>query len=181
MRVAQELRDGMTVNLGIGLPTLVSNFIPEGMQIFLQAENGMLGYGRIADDGEFDQDLINAGGQPVTLLPGASFFSSADAFAMIRGGHIDLTVLGGLQVSARGDLANWAVAGRVGGGRDEGPQGPASQRHHLARSIDWFQDEVIQPEHMSRNRFFVAAFDGDRHASVAGLEVDHAQADQLPA
>lgn len=115
MRVARELRDGMTVNLGIGLPTLVSNFLPEGMQIMLQAENGMLGYGRIAEDGEFDQDLINAGGQPVTLQPGASFFSSADAFAMIRGGHIDLTILGGLQVSARGDLANWAVGGRIGG------------------------------------------------------------------
>ena len=115
MRVAQELRDGMTVNLGIGLPTLVSNFLPDGMQIMLQAENGTLGYGHIAEDGEFDQDLINAGGQPVTLIPGASFFSSADAFAMIRGGHIDLTILGALQVSAGGDLANWAVAGRVGG------------------------------------------------------------------
>jgi 3-oxoacid CoA-transferase B subunit len=115
MRVARELRDGMVVNLGIGLPTLVSNFVPQGVSILLQAENGTLGYGRIAEDEEFDQDLINAGGQPVTLNPGACFFSSADAFAMIRGGHIDLTILGGLQVSARGDLANWAVGGRVGG------------------------------------------------------------------
>jgi 3-oxoacid CoA-transferase subunit B len=115
MRVARELRDGMYVNLGIGLPTLVSNFVPEGMTITFHAENGILGYGGIADESEWDQDQINAGGQPVTLIEGASFFSSADSFAMIRGGHVDLTVLGGLQVSAKGDLANWAIAGRMGG------------------------------------------------------------------
>jgi 3-oxoacid CoA-transferase len=115
MRVAKELRDGMTVNLGIGLPTLVSNFLPEGVTITLHGENGILGYGGIAPEDEWDQDQINAGGQPVTLNPGASFFSSADSFAMIRGGHLDLTVLGGLQVSAKGDLANWAVPGRPGG------------------------------------------------------------------
>jgi 3-oxoacid CoA-transferase subunit B len=115
MRVARELRDGMYVNLGIGLPTLVSNFVPEGMTITFHAENGILGYGGIAGESEWDQDQINAGGQPVTLIKGASFFSSADSFAMIRGGHVDLTVLGGLQVSAKGDLANWAIAGRMGG------------------------------------------------------------------
>ena len=115
MRVAKELRDGMTVNLGIGLPTLVSNFLPEGVNITLHGENGILGYGGIAPEDAWDQDQINAGGQPVTLNPGASFFSSADSFAMIRGGHLDLTVLGGLQVSAKGDLANWAVPGRPGG------------------------------------------------------------------
>jgi 3-oxoacid CoA-transferase subunit B len=115
MRVARELRDGMAVNLGIGLPTLVANFVPEGMQVIFHAENGILGYGGIADESEWDQDQINAGGQPVTLNPGASFFSSADSFAMIRGGHLDLTVLGGLQVSAKGDLANWALPGRPGG------------------------------------------------------------------
>jgi 3-oxoacid CoA-transferase subunit B len=115
MRVARELRDGMVVNLGIGLPTLVANFVPEGMHITFHAENGILGYGGIADESEWDQDQINAGGQPVTLNPGASFFSSADSFAMIRGGHLDLTVLGGLQVSASGDLANWALPGRPGG------------------------------------------------------------------
>jgi 3-oxoacid CoA-transferase subunit B len=114
MRVAQELRHGMTVNLGIGLPTLVASFLPSGATIVLHAENGILGYGGFAED-EWDQDQINAGGQPVTLVPGASFFDSALSFAMIRGGHIDLTVLGGLQVSARGDLANWNVPGRPGG------------------------------------------------------------------
>lgn len=115
MRVAQELRDGWVVNLGIGLPTLVANFVPEGMTVMFQAENGILGYGGIAPDDQFDQDLINAGGQPVTLLPGACFFDSAQSFAMIRGGHIDLTVLGGLQVSEKGDLANWLVPERGGG------------------------------------------------------------------
>jgi 3-oxoacid CoA-transferase subunit B len=115
LRVARELRDGMSANLGIGLPTLVANFIPEGVTVMFQAENGILGYGGIAPDDQYDQDLINAGGQPVTLLPGASFFHSADSFAMIRGGHIDVTVLGGLQVSERGDLANWLVPERGGG------------------------------------------------------------------
>jgi 3-oxoacid CoA-transferase subunit B len=114
LRVARELRDGMTVNLGIGLPTLVANFLPPAATIVLHAENGILGYGSIAED-EWDQDQINAGGQPVTLIPGASFFDSAQSFAMIRGGHIDLTVLGGLQVSAGGDLANWNLPGRPGG------------------------------------------------------------------
>jgi len=116
LRVARELRDGMVVNLGIGLPTLVANFLPRDAVVTLHAENGILGYGEIiTNEANFDQDLINAGGQPVTLNPGATFFNSAASFAMIRGGHVDLTVLGGLQVSARGDLANWAVAARGGG------------------------------------------------------------------
>jgi 3-oxoacid CoA-transferase B subunit len=122
LRVARELRDGMVANLGIGLPTLVSNFIPEGVSVLFQAENGILGYGGIAPDDEYDQDLINAGGQPVTLRPGAAFFDSADSFAMIRGGHVDLSVLGGFQVSEKGDLANWMVparkAGSIGGAMD---------------------------------------------------------------
>ena len=114
MRVARELQPGMVVNLGIGLPTLVANFAPEG--VIFQAENGILGYGGIEeDDALFDSDLINAGGQPVQILGGASYFGSDASFAMIRGGHIDLAVLGGLQVSARGDLANWLVPARGGG------------------------------------------------------------------
>ena len=105
----------MAVNLGIGLPTLVSNYLPPDHGVLFQAENGILGYGAIREDG-FDRDLINAGGQPVELRPGASFFHSADSFAMIRGGHIDVAVLGGLEVSARGDLANWSIPERGGGG-----------------------------------------------------------------
>lgn len=114
LRIARELRDGMSVNLGFGLPTLVSSFVPEGVQVIFQAENGILGYGGIVED-EFDQDLINAGGQPVSIKPGASFFSSDASFAMIRGGHVDVSVLGGLQVSEHGDLANWIVPERGGG------------------------------------------------------------------
>lgn len=114
MRVARELVPGMIVNLGIGLPTLVANFAPPG--VIFQAENGILGYGGIVeDDALFDPDIINAGGQPVSLQAGASFFSSDASFAMIRGGHIDVAVLGGLQVSAQGDLANWLVPARGGG------------------------------------------------------------------
>jgi len=123
LRAAKELSEGMYVNLGIGLPTLVSQFIPEGMEVTLHAENGVLGYGSITtEDSEMDIDLVNAGLQPVTLRPGASFFNHADSFAMIRGGHIDLAILGGYQVSEKGDLANWTTSlekvGAVGGAMD---------------------------------------------------------------